>query len=124
MQQILLTGFSANELENAIKNWVREVLEEFKQQEVSNRNNGEVLTPKEAAKFLNVTKTTLHNWHKGGKIKATTLGRRVYYNKQEILSALKNIDRLKYKNAQTITDVVYTDHNTPALITTSKKTNV
>ena len=44
------------------------------------------LTIEQAADFLHVSKATIHNWRKEGRITAVKLGGRVYFNKVELLS--------------------------------------
>lgn len=124
MHQVLLHTISLEEFQDTIKTCLREIIIEFKNHDDLKKSHDELLTVKQVAKLLNVTKATLHNWHKNGKLMPQKIEGRVLYTRDAVMAAIKNTDRLKYKNVQTITDAVYTNHNTPTLITTSKKTNV
>ena len=47
------------------------------------------ITRSEVSRMLDVNISTLHNWNKSGKLKARTLGNRVYYTTEDIDNALK-----------------------------------
>ena len=49
----------------------------------------EVLTRFQAADFFHVSVRTIDNWTKEGLLKATKVGGKVYYLKQEILNTLQ-----------------------------------
>ncbi len=57
---------------------------------IKNADEGktEVLTREETCKLLDVSKTTLHNWHKQAILSPTRIGGRVYYSKQDVLNKL------------------------------------
>lgn len=44
----------------------------------------EFLKPKDVAKMLKVDLSTVHNWHKTGKLKKYGFGKNVYYLRSEI----------------------------------------
>ena len=48
----------------------------------------DVLTREETCKLLNVSKTTLYNWHNQAILVPTKIGGRVYYRKQDVLNKL------------------------------------
>ena len=56
----------------------------------NNQPDENPLTIEQAADFLHVTKATIHNWRKEGRIAAVKLGGRVYFNKVELLSFIKS----------------------------------
>ncbi|MFW5887084.1 MAG: helix-turn-helix domain-containing protein [Bacteroidota bacterium] len=51
-------------------------------------SNTELLTKKEAAKFLKVHVNTLTNWEKQNIISGKRLGRRVYYTPDELINSM------------------------------------
>ena len=57
----------------------------------------DLLTRKETAELLHITLGTLHLWTLKGKLKPKYIGRRILYDKAQVISALKDVDRLKYK---------------------------
>lgn len=83
-----------------LKRVVRMVLDEMlKTETISNsRINPEEdrLTQKEAAKFLGVSITTIISWKKSGKVPYYSVGRSIFYSKQELLNiARKNPQLLR-----------------------------
>lgn len=50
--------------------------------------NDQLLTPTETATFLKVSRKTISNWTRDGKIRVWGLGGRRYYKKSEILNSL------------------------------------
>lgn len=48
-----------------------------------------ILTSDEVMKLLNISTTTLQHWRDKNKIPFTRLGNKIFYNKAEILKALK-----------------------------------
>lgn len=124
MHQTILIQISLDEFENTIKNCLREVILEFQQRADTVKNNEEFLTIKQTSEFLHVTKATLHNWHKQKKLVPKRIGNRVLYNKEHVMSALKDIDRLKYKNAHRTIDCVSVHYRKRLLTTTIKNTTL
>ncbi|MFC2125549.1 helix-turn-helix domain-containing protein [Bacteroidota bacterium] len=49
-----------------------------------------MMTIQETARFLDVSKVTLHNWKKNGKLPYLRLGKRVFFSQKEILEAMKS----------------------------------
>lgn len=80
-----LSGVSKEELLQAIKETVKEATRE----EFSRLTNDSLFTQEEASKFLSVSKTTLIDWAKKGKIISTRVGGRVYYKKSDLLNLKK-----------------------------------
>ncbi|MDB5228299.1 MAG: hypothetical protein JWN78_2492 [Bacteroidota bacterium] len=64
---------------------------------IAEGNETYLMSSTEAAMYLKVCLTTLHNWHKKKLLIPKKLGRRIYYTKQQVEEALQNIDTLKYK---------------------------
>jgi hypothetical protein len=97
MQQTF-TLIPISELEENIKRWMKEVLAE--QQSLKSDIVPDLLSRNQTAALLKVTLTTLHNWHMQGKLIPKKIGRRILYDKQQIISELKSADRLKYKRGK------------------------
>lgn len=124
MKQNILIEISINELEINVKKWIWDVLLEFQKNEGNNKSYPELLTSNEVSKLLNVTLATLHNWSKQGKLTPKKIGTRILYSKEQVMSALEDIDRLKYRNAYRTVDCVSTDYNYKLLSTTIKNTSL
>ena len=56
----------------------------------NNQPDENPLTIEQAADFLHVTKATIHNWRKQGRIKCERIGGRVYFQKDQLVNALKH----------------------------------
>lgn len=59
----------------------------------STKPGEDLLTRTETAGYLKVTLSTLFRWEKSGKLHAHHLGGRVYYKRQSIELALKNLNK-------------------------------
>ncbi len=62
-------------------------------QQKDSGNSTELLTREETCKFLKINSSTLWDWTNKGKVKAYGIGNRRYYKKEEILSALKTLNK-------------------------------
>ena len=56
-------------------------------QPTQSKEDDELLTVKEAAAFLKISKMSLHNWKKAGKVKYHRIGSRIRFKKSELLNA-------------------------------------
>ena len=58
---------------------------------------GEMLSPSESCKLFNpaISRVTLDKWSKDGKIPSNRIGGRVYYKRQDVLDAVKELKRYK-----------------------------
>lgn len=74
---------------DALKETLREVIKEEKAQ-ISDTEFKERLSKKEAAEFLGITRVTLYKWIKKGVIKERGIGRKKYFLKSELLSAVSS----------------------------------
>lgn len=54
---------------------------------------------KELAKYCGVAELTVRNWITEGKIKAKTIGRRIFIEEEEFQKALSEVKSLKYQRA-------------------------
>lgn len=87
-----IENVSVDELVATITNKVLEGLEIRLEQLQQKKQQEQLLTRTETAKYLKVDISTLHNWTKKGKLIAYGLGNRVYYKKNEIDEALIRIN--------------------------------
>ena len=58
----------------------------------------EILTRKDVAELLHVTRQTVINYTKKGLLKSYKLGRRVLYLKDEVLAVIKEQQVYRYKH--------------------------
>ncbi|MBU2948048.1 helix-turn-helix domain-containing protein [Zobellia uliginosa] len=91
MQSLQLIQISIEELQNLISEALDKRVKK-NQSDKSLDKNFELLTRSEAAKFLKVDLSTLHQWTKKGKLISYGLGGRVYYKKKEIENALTKLN--------------------------------
>ena len=77
---------------NELKGMVRQILTAPKE-DLSSK----MYTVKEAADILKVDKQTINNHILRGNIKATTIGRRILINHNELYNSLNEIKSVKYK---------------------------
>jgi excisionase family DNA binding protein len=75
------------------KNFLRTLIREEIQNALAAKDE-RLLTPKEVCTMLSITRPTLHNWTKDGKVNCSRLGSRVYYSKADVMAAMKTI--MKY----------------------------
>jgi excisionase family DNA binding protein len=86
MKRIFFEGSSSDEFIAQLCLKFGELISEFKKENKPDSNG--LLTRQEAADMLKITLPTLNNWTKAGVLTASYLGRRVYYNKQDIINSL------------------------------------
>ncbi|ACU92407.1 DNA binding domain protein, excisionase family [Capnocytophaga ochracea DSM 7271] len=85
IQFIQITPVELKELiQETIKCAFREFAKDFQPKEPT-----EYLTRKEVVKMLNINMSTLHHWTKQGKLKAYSIGARIYYKRHEVDEALE-----------------------------------
>lgn len=80
--------FKPGELEEILSLACNRIAKNIKNKESSNSED-DFLTLAKAACFLHVTKATLHNWRKEGRITAVRMGGRVFICKRELLELTK-----------------------------------
>ena len=90
--QILLTGIPVTEFQSLIAETVRNEVSFLKQTD-SQAQNDELIKLNEVAVLLNVSKVTIHSWKKSGKIPFYRISNKVYFKKNEVLEALKKVNR-------------------------------
>lgn len=90
MQQTLTIQITLEELEYLIRRVVTEAFREELSKTKSKEKDGPLLSIVQAALLLGVSKVTIWNYRKQGKIKARKIGRRVLFDKKELLDATKH----------------------------------
>lgn len=68
--------------------WLKNELNAIKEAVQEKKAVSDLMTKKDASEYLSVNLSTIHNWVKGGILKPTYLGGRVYFKREDILSAL------------------------------------
>lgn len=93
MSEQIWVSLPKAELENIIENSIRKALTETKKIE----KERELLNADQLCKWLGISLSTLNKWKAENKIPFKKLGKRVFFQKAEILKALKesNYHRLK-----------------------------
>ena len=86
MKRIFFEGSSSEEFIGLLCSKIREIIDSAKQ--TDNQEPETLLTRQETADMLKITLPTLNNWTKAGVLTASYLGRKVYYNKQDIINSL------------------------------------
>ena len=85
MEQIIITSFSIDQLRAALIEPLQKEIVSLKENQVEPET---LLTRKQAAKFLNVTFTTLNDWTKRGLVDCGRIGTRVYYKRSSLILAI------------------------------------
>ncbi|MCL1690007.1 DNA-binding protein [Elizabethkingia anophelis] len=88
MSKIQFVQTTPDELENLIKESVRDELEKMKSNLSSTSEQEKILTRSETARLLDIDPSSLWRWTKKGKIKAFGIENRVYYYLSDINKAL------------------------------------
>jgi len=85
-----------DQLINLIKLAVNEVLEEVNE----NHDQKQIMNFQETCDFLGIHPSTLNKWKAENKIPFKRLGKRIFFNKDDILNSLKDSNYSKHKNLQ------------------------
>jgi len=86
MTNIFLQGLSADEFTKLVETTIVSVLKDNKIGET--KEDTDLLTREEAAKYLSIDLSTLHNWVNKGKLKCHSISSRRYFKKSEIIEAM------------------------------------
>jgi excisionase family DNA binding protein len=65
--------------------------------QIIDKQQDEHITPDQFASELGVTKQTIYNYIKSGKVKAKRIGRKYFIRRKCLNEALKDVKSLKYK---------------------------
>ena len=88
-EQLIFFSLSKDELQNIITTAVKQALEIKKEKDL--------LSFREACEFLGCSSSSLNKWKSENRIPYKRLGKRVFFNRQEIMQALKESDYKKFK---------------------------
>lgn len=91
MKQIQFVGITPQELSDLILNRVKEEIQELKTK-FQPKIPVEYLSRKEVAELLKVNLSTIHNYCKSKKLKAYSLGNRVYFKRSEVEAVLIHVN--------------------------------
>ena len=91
----ILTATSREEMVEIIQEAMLALRDKMPTPTQPNESSNDILTIEEAALFLKITKATVHNWRKEGRITASKLGGRVYFSKLQLLSQIKSPTKQK-----------------------------
>ena len=91
MTEFILT--TPNQLSELIKKSVQDVLEGDRK----DRDSDKLLDAKELCEFLGIHLSTLNKWKSESKIPFKRLGKRVFFDKNEVLDALEDSNYSKMK---------------------------
>lgn len=79
--QMILSGMTATDFLEAVKNMVRA--------ELKNNEPEELMTREDVAEFLKVNLSTVSTWTNQGRLTCFGMGGRRYYKKSQIMAALE-----------------------------------
>ena len=86
MSSVIIIQLSLEELKSIIAESIQAALSSYQCQA---DNGDELLTISQAEAFFDVTRQTIGNWRKQGKVVAKKMGGRVYMRKSELLKAMQ-----------------------------------
>lgn len=89
-----LTVVDLKTLQQVIANTFIKLFESFSQHTAlfppdPKKDEDEIMTMDEILKLLKVSKVTIHNWKKKGLIKSHKIGRKLFFKKKDVESALR-----------------------------------
>ena len=84
---IILSPVPVADLLNQVRNIIRDELEQQQQKDIQER----LLTPQETADLLKVSKVTLWQWERDGRIKKHSIGAKTYFKYNEIMRSLDSL---------------------------------
>ena len=84
MKKEIFTNLEIEDLEDLIRNCIREELSEI----TSNNEKEDLMKANEVCEYFRISKVTLFKWMKLGKITGYYLGSRLFFKKAEINNAL------------------------------------
>lgn len=86
MTNIFLQGLTSDEFTKLVETTIVSVLKDNKIGET--KEDTDLLTREEAAKYLSIDLSTLHAWVNKGKLKCYSIGSRRYFKKSDIVAAM------------------------------------
>lgn len=92
MQELLLSPIPKKELIEELLSGFESILKDQQNEHLSSK---EWLSTREVSDMLKISTVTCHQWAKRGILKKHRIGSRVRYRKDEVLSALKEVESRK-----------------------------
>ena len=90
--QILFTGISIDDFKNIVSESISTELQKLRPQEPQKQDD-QLIKLNEVAEMLHVSKVTIFAWKKAGKIPFYRISNKVYFKKNEVIEALKKIEK-------------------------------
>ena len=84
---------SEDNLRNLIKEEIETALSRINSKKVSKK----LMTAEETCKYLRIHPSTLFRWKKEGKILPQRMGKRIYFNEEDIKKEMKKNDPERFK---------------------------
>lgn len=99
MDQILLSPIKLTDLAFTIEAIVNKAIQDKQKTDLAER----LLSPEETCKLFNptISKVTLHNWERQGRLKKYRMGGRVFFKYSEIMAGLETLKRYKKPQVET-----------------------
>jgi hypothetical protein len=96
MDAIFLSPIRLEDLASTIEGIVNKAINQKQENDLAER----LLSPEETCKLFNpqISKVTLHNWERQGRLKKYRMGGRVFYKYSEILAGMESL--IRYKKPQ------------------------
>ena len=93
MDAIFLSPIRLEDLASTIENIVNKAIHQKQENDLAER----LLSPEETCKLFHpqISKVTLHNWEKQGRLQKYRMGGRVFYKYSEILAGMESLKRYK-----------------------------
>jgi excisionase family DNA binding protein len=94
--QLLLTSITFDELKTVISESISTELQKFRPSTELDKSDQELIKIDDVAKMLNVSKVTIFNWKKSGKIPFYRIASQIFFKKSEVLDSLKKIEKRRF----------------------------
>jgi len=82
-------------LQSLIRETITEILNTQMSRIQSEPENETLLKIGDVAELFKVSKLTIHNWKKDGRIPFRQIGRRIFYDKSEVMKSIDNLRNLQ-----------------------------
>lgn len=97
--QIFLTSIPVDQLKADINRSVVELLHAFYLSKVQNAppalDHDKLIKISDVMKLLRVSKMTVHQWRKQGKLPYYRIGRLIFFKEHEVINSMKRIENAK-----------------------------
>ncbi len=84
MKKEIFINLELEDLENLIRNCIREELKDM----TNNNENADLMKANEVCEYLRISKVTLYKWMNQGKLIGYHLGTRLFFKKTDVEKAL------------------------------------